>query len=178
MRTGVYPGTFNPPTVAHLAIARAAYEQRSLDRLDLVVSLRPIGKEDIERPTFTQRIEVIEASIAHLDWLTLRTTEARLIADIAADYDVVVMGADKWAQVNDTVYYEDNPELRDAAVARLPELALVPRPPVSVPEEWLLAVDPKLAAVSSTGAREGLLAWMTPAARAFHGETGAWEAGG
>ena len=33
---GCYPGSFNPPTVAHLAVAESAVEQAGLDRLDLV----------------------------------------------------------------------------------------------------------------------------------------------
>ncbi|MDT1909227.1 hypothetical protein, partial [Acinetobacter baumannii] len=36
MRIGAYPGTFNPPTIAHLAVADAARAQRRLDRVVLV----------------------------------------------------------------------------------------------------------------------------------------------
>ena len=35
-------------------------------------------------------------------------TDAQLIVDIARDYDVVVMGADKWAQVRDAAWYGDD----------------------------------------------------------------------
>ena len=54
-------------------------------------------------------------------------TDAQLVADIARGYDVVVMGADKWAQVNDPAWY-DSPAARDAALAALPRVLVVPRP--------------------------------------------------
>ncbi len=34
-------------------------------------------------------------------WLAATITDRQLIAEIASGYDVVVMGADKWAQVRD-----------------------------------------------------------------------------
>src|SRR6185436_14384082 len=43
-RRGAYPGTFNPPTVAHLAVALAARSQCGLDRVELVLSEVPLGK--------------------------------------------------------------------------------------------------------------------------------------
>jgi len=36
--TGVYPGSFDPLTVAHLAIAEAAVHAADLDRIDLALS--------------------------------------------------------------------------------------------------------------------------------------------
>ena len=38
MKRGVYPGSFNPPTVGHVAIVEAAIRLHDLDRIDLVVS--------------------------------------------------------------------------------------------------------------------------------------------
>ncbi|WP_419919708.1 hypothetical protein [Candidatus Poriferisocius sp.] len=49
-RIGVYPGSFNPPTIGHLAIARAAPAQQGLDRVDLAVSRVALGKELVARP--------------------------------------------------------------------------------------------------------------------------------
>ena len=38
------------------------------------------------------------------------------------------MGADKWAQVRDPAWYGDDPRRRDAALAALPRVLVVPRP--------------------------------------------------
>ena len=92
-RLGVYPGSFNPPTVAHLEIALTAREHHGLHRVDFAVSTITLGKESVMRPPFEERLAVIEASIADVDGLGLIVTEHQLIADIAGGYDVVVMGA-------------------------------------------------------------------------------------
>jgi hypothetical protein len=173
-RRGVYPGTFNPPTVAHLAVADAARTQRGLDRVDLVLSRRPINKEHVEIPSLAHRIEVLEAVAARVGWLGVRVTDATLIVDIAEGYDVVVMGADKWEQVNDIRYYADA-DARDDAVRRLPEVALAPRPPHVIPIGMALEVDVDVGEVSSSAVRAGRHDWMLPEAAAFDATSGAWS---
>jgi hypothetical protein len=172
----VYPGTFNPPTVAHLAIAAAAREQRALDRLVLVLSRRPIDKEHVERPALDDRLAVLRAEVdAAGPWLDVAVTDHRLLVDIARGYDVLVMGADKWQQVNDPRYYGGSPAARDAALAALPELAIAPRPPVAIAAEHALSLPAHHAEVSSSAVRAGSRAWMSPAAAAFDEHTGAWS---
>ena len=172
-RQGVSPGTFNPPTVGHLAILEAAIDEHRLDRLDLVVSRLPLGKAHAERPLLEHRLDVIEASISHLDGVRVDVTELKLIADIAAPYDVVVMGADKWRQVNDVRFYADRAS-RDNAVARLPTVAVAERGDDHVPPELALRVGDNVHHVSSTAARAGDTHLMTPAARRFDQRSGAW----
>ncbi len=166
VRIGVYPGSFNPPTRAHLEIALAARDTHGLSRVDLAVSAVALGKETVRFPDVASRIEVIRASIADIDGLGLIVTRAQLITEIADGYDVVVMGADKWSQVNDPVWYGDDEAERDAHLARLPDLALAPRPPHEIPAEHRLPVAEDLLEISSTAAREGRREWMTDAARA------------
>jgi hypothetical protein len=174
-RSGVFPGTFNPPTVAHLAIARAAAAQRRLDRVVLVVSRRPIDKEHVDRPRLADRLAVLrEEAAASGGLLDVAVTDHRLLADIAQGYDVVIMGADKWAQVNDPAYY-GSVAARDEAVSRLPEPAIAPRPPFTVPPRHALEVGPHHAAVSSTAVRSGARGWMCASAVAFDRRTGAWS---
>lgn len=172
-RLGVYPGSFNPPTIAHIEIALAARDHHGLDRVDFAVSTVTLGKETVVRPPFEERLTVIEASIAEIDGLGLVVTEHQLIVDIAGGYDVVVMGADKWAQVNDVAWYFDH-AARDAALAALPTLALAPRTGFDVPDEHTLPVRADLLDVSSSAVREGRTEWMTDAARRHHEATGAW----
>lgn len=176
-RFGVYPGSFNPPTVGHLAIAEAARDQRGLERVDLAVSRVALGKALVARPTFEERIAILESSAADIEGLEVVVTDHQLLVDIAEGYDVVVMGADKWAQVLDPVFYGDSVEARDWAVAALTrlELAIAPRPPFDVPPGAELAIAAEFVEVSSSGARQGRLEWMTAAARAFDEATGAWS---
>ena len=176
-RLGVYPGSFNPPTIGHLAIARAAMVQRGLDQVDLVVSRVALGKELAVVPAFEDRISVLEASVADIDGLEVAVTDHQLLVEIAQGYDVVVMGADKWAQVQDPAFYGDSVEARDQAVEALLrlDLAIAPRPTFEVPAGAELDIGPEMITVSSSGARQGRLEWMTAAARAFNDATGAWS---
>lgn len=174
MRRAVYPGSFNPPTVAHLQIARAALEAGGLDRVDLALSRRALGKEGVDRPSFADRVTVLERVVAARPWLGLVITEAQLLVDIAAGYDAVVMGADKWVQVNDPIFYGGSAAARDDAVARLPRPLVAPRGDHPVPAGYALPVAEDLGGISSTAARAGTTAWMAPEAVDFDTATGAW----
>lgn len=172
---GAYPGSFNPPTVAHLAIAEAAVAQAGLDRVDLIVSRLALGKEVTEGPDFADRIAVLEAVVRTRPWLGVRVTDAQLIAELAGGYDAVILGADKWAQVTDASWYGGSAAARDAAVARIPRLLLVPRPPWDTSSGERLEIAAEHGAVSSTAVRNGRREWMAPEAAAFDAETGAWS---
>ncbi len=126
-RVGCYPGSFNPPTVAHLAVAEAACEAAALDRLDLVVSRAALGKALVEVPTLEDRLGVLADVAASRPWLGVVVSDLRLVVDLAAGYDAVVMGADKWRQVLDPAWYPGGPPERDAAVSRLPRVLVAPR---------------------------------------------------
>jgi cytidyltransferase-like protein len=163
MRRAVYPGTFDPPTIAHVAIAEAALEQCRLDAVDFMLNAEPLGKASVR--SLPARIEMLEALTAARSWLRVVTTEHRYIADIAQGYDVLVVGADKWAQILDPGFYASEAE-RDAAVGRLPELAVVPRgglalPPASV----VLVIEETMTTVSSTAARRGAVEMVPPEVR-------------
>jgi hypothetical protein len=179
-RVGVYPGSFNPPTVAHLAIVEAALATGHLDRVDLVVSRRPLGKAAETVPTLEDRMALLERVAASRDRLGVRLSRSQLLADIASDADAVVLGADKWAQVVDPAWYGDDPAARDAALLRLPLVLVAPRPPFTLPAAAagrivLLEVDEEHLTVSSTAARAGRTDWMAPEAAAFDARTGAWS---
>jgi nicotinic acid mononucleotide adenylyltransferase len=163
-----YPGTFNPPTVAHLAIAEAALQACGVEGVELVLSRVPIGKEDV-RPTLEERLAVLEDVVRSRPWLSLTVTDQRHIAAIAQGYEVIVMGADKWEQVNDVAYYGSE-AARDAAVASLPRVAVAPRLHHAVPD-GVLRLDVDLHDVSSTAVREGRRDLMLPEAAA----SGLWS---
>ncbi len=163
MRVGAYPGTFDPPTIAHVAIAQAARDQCRLDAIDIVVNEQPLAKANV-RPLAT-RVAMLEAIAVSRPWLRVVVTDLQHLADIAAAYDVLVLGADKWVQVLDVTFYESEAE-RDAAVARLPQLAVAPRDGLAMPNGCVvLEVDAALADMSSTAARAGQLHLIPPEIR-------------
>lgn len=170
---GVYPGSFDPPTRAHIQIALTARRHHDLERVDLVVSTVALGKSVAVVPRLEDRVDVLRATVANIDGLRVRVTDAQMIVDIAEGYDVVVMGADKWAQVNDVAWYDDE-AARDFALSRLPTVALAPRPPHPVPSQHALALPEDLLEISSSAARAGRVEWMTDAAARFDHATGAW----
>lgn len=160
--TGCYPGTFDPPTVAHLAVAEAAVEQCGLDRLDVVISHDAIGKP-APSLSVAERVERLGRLFADEPRVSVRTTERRLLVDIARDYDVLVLGADKWLQVLDAAFYSD-PRARDEAVASLPLVACAPRAGFDMPDPVAgrlvaLHVDEEFHPVSSSSVRAGAERW-------------------
>ncbi|MFT7475150.1 MAG: phosphopantetheine adenylyltransferase [Verrucomicrobiales bacterium] len=164
-RRGVFPGSFNPLTIAHLAIVRQARAEHDLDEVDLVVSTVALDKPTPPGPPLPERISLIADDLAHEPWLNVKTTELQLIADIAAGYDVVIMGADKWQQVNDVRYYGSAAQ-RDYEVARLPQVLVAPRSGNEGPDELRLDTAASLHDVSSTIARAGDRSMMAPRAAA------------
>jgi nicotinic acid mononucleotide adenylyltransferase len=164
MIRGVYPGSFDPPTIAHVAIAEAAVRAGALGRLDLAISREPLGKDAARQAPVAARRAVVERLTATRPWLRVVVTDAQLITDIAADYDVVVMGADKWAQVRDAAWY-DSAAQRDAALATLTRVLVVPRPGFDVVGADVLDVPSHLAAVSSSAARAGRIDLIAPECR-------------
>lgn len=160
---GAYPGTFDPPTIAHLAIAEAARTQCALEQIDAIVNREPLGKSTI-RP-LDQRVAMLEAVAETRPWLRVVVTDLVHLADIATGYDVLILGADKWWQLLDVGFY-DSPGARDDAVARLPRLAVAPRDGYAVPEGCVL-LDVDMSQVSSTAARAGRIELVPPEARRF-----------
>ncbi len=167
-RHAVYPGSFDPPTIAHVAIARAALAQCACDSITLVLSIGALGKQDRDA-TVADRHATLTALFVNDDRIRVATTSARLIAEIAEGFDVVVVGADKWEQVTDPVWYEDGEIGRNQALAALPQVAVVPRPPIAAPGSHAELVriltileldDATLAEVSSTGARANRPEWI------------------
>ena len=168
MIRGCYPGSFNPMTVAHLAIADAARRHCELDRLDLVLSEVTLGKEGTGAPSARERADALAGLLAQRPWLRVVVTEQRLLVDIADGYDWLVLGADKWTQVADPRWYGDSASARDDAVARLPRIAVAARPGHAVPAHGLLLNlgddAESYAHVSSTATREGRHEWRAPGA--------------
>ncbi len=175
---GCYPGSFNPPTVAHLAVARAAVAAGGLERVDLVLSRRALGKGEVSVPTLDDRLALLAEVAATRPWLGVAVTDRQLIVDVADGYDAVVLGADKWHQVVDPAWYGGSAAARDDAVARLPRVLVAPRAGDRPAGIELLDVDPDHHHVNATAVRAGdpgARAWLLPEAAAFDARTHAWS---
>ena len=73
MRIGVFPGSFDPLTTAHLAIADAAIEACMLDHLDLTISTVTLAKEQGSHASIEARIAAIERTAATRPRPSMRT---------------------------------------------------------------------------------------------------------
>jgi Cytidylyltransferase-like len=158
----VYPGSFNPPTVAHVAIAEAALLQPGIVTVTFALSQNPINKAHLSDTS--GRAATLRGALTEYPRFLVEVTGQRLIADIAEGYDLVIVGADKWQQMQDVQYYDFDPSARDAALARLPAVAVVPRSGIEVPESARLGIDEAYRDVSSSEVRAGNLQWLLKSA--------------
>lgn len=81
-RLGVFPGTFNPPTRAHLAVARAA-----LSVVDEVVFVLPraLPHKGWEGARFDDRVRMLEAALAGEPRFSIAASERGLFIEIARE---------------------------------------------------------------------------------------------
>ena len=117
-----------------------------------------------------ERRTVLDQVATDHAWLEVNVVDARLVADLADGYDVVVMGADKWRQLHDPSFYEDGAAMAEA-LSRLPPCAVAPRDGREVPREALLEVPRWVARQSSTAAATAQPGTMRSAARSC----GLWD---
>jgi nicotinate-nucleotide adenylyltransferase len=79
---GILPGTFNPITVAHVALARAA-----LELVDEVVFILPrvFPHKPYGRASFAQRVELLSAAAGEDPSLSVAAADGGLFVEIAAE---------------------------------------------------------------------------------------------
>ncbi|MCS7314636.1 MAG: hypothetical protein RMI94_06420 [Bryobacterales bacterium] len=79
---GVLAGTFNPPTRAHLALARAA-----LGRVEEVLFVLPrrFPHKPYEGPSFEDRVRMLELALQELPRTSLAASEGGLFIEIARE---------------------------------------------------------------------------------------------
>ena len=166
----MYPGSFDPPTIAHVHLAETAIAQLGLDRVDFAISALTLGKDDSRLAPIDDRVAELTAISSGNNRIGVITTPHSLVADIAEGYEVIILGADKWHQVLDPVWYADV-DARNEALQRLPLVALAARPPWTMPSEdpaadppegvnvVVLDTDPSHHPVSATDVRAGREEW-------------------
>jgi nicotinate-nucleotide adenylyltransferase len=81
-RLGVLPGSFNPPTIAHLALARAALA--AVDEV-LFVLPRSFPHKEYEGTSLEQRLELVHHAVAAEPRFSVAITEGGLFIEIARE---------------------------------------------------------------------------------------------
>lgn len=170
-RHAVYPGSFDPLTRAHLAVADAAVATGVIDEVRLVLSDVALAKESGHHDDIGTRLAAIAAradAAPARPWLRAERTPHQFVSDIARGAAAVVVGADKWEQLVDVSFYADA-AARDASLRALPHVLVAPRGTAVIPDDeaiarWgltvtVLDVPSEFAAVSSTAVRAGRAEW-------------------
>jgi nicotinate (nicotinamide) nucleotide adenylyltransferase len=81
-RLGVFPGTFNPPTRAHVALARAALA--SVDEVVFVLP-RELPHKTFEGGSFEDRVRMLEAALAGEQRFSIAASRGGLFIEIARE---------------------------------------------------------------------------------------------
>jgi len=128
----VFPGSFNPPTFAHLALLRQAWQFARVHgpmRIYAALSTHITDKERVERPLLLDRINLLETVLRnHVRHTGIMLFNRGLYVEQAeavhSSFPQVsnlyfLIGFDKIVQIFDPRYYED----RDLALHELVELA-------------------------------------------------------
>ncbi len=122
------PGSYNPPTTAHLALAQASLQAIPQANLYLGLGTTIINKEQQERATLLDRLILLDQIARRTRQMGILLTNEGLyvgqaraarIAFPQASEVVFVVGFDKIEQIFDARYYQD----RDAALQELFALA-------------------------------------------------------
>lgn len=135
----VFPGSFNPPTNAHIALLKQVglfAHAHAPALLYAALSKCTVNKETVERPTLLDRIDLLETVLHRYVQHTgiilfnrgLYVEQAQAIRTSFPDVQRIffLIGFDKIVQIFDPRYYED----RDAslvALFHLAELLVAPR---------------------------------------------------
>lgn len=134
-RVGVYAGSFNPLTLAHIALAEAAQRTAQLDLLIWLHAIVTVDKERVERALLPDRLAQLRAYARTTVGHVVAVCNRGLYVDQAAAIHeflppeahlYLLIGFDKMLQIVDPRYYAD----RDVALAALfheAQLLVAPR---------------------------------------------------
>ncbi|MDQ2888206.1 MAG: hypothetical protein M3Y39_19230 [Chloroflexota bacterium] len=129
----IFPGSFNPPTTAHIALLKQAQEfahrQQEALQLYAAFSKHTVDKESVERPLLLDRVMLLERLLRNrLPQVGIMLFNRGLYVEQAEAVRrsfprvrriLFLIGFDKIVQIFDPRYYQD----RDAALGELFKLA-------------------------------------------------------
>jgi nicotinamide-nucleotide adenylyltransferase len=120
-RVGILPGSFNPPTLAHIELARRAREMFGLDAIVFTLSRVTVDKEKVEGLILEDRLLLLSLIARDLGWAHVSVVNRGLYYEQARAFRSLlgnnarisfVTGLDKLIQIFDARYYQD----REAAL--------------------------------------------------------------
>ena len=169
MKIGIFGGSFNPIHCGHIAIARAALAQCSLDEVWLMVSPQnPLKRNDSDLLTDDLRLEMAQKALEGVEGVKACDYEFHLpkpsytwntLQNLSKDYPdytfVLLIGGDNWAHFVRWRHWKD--------ILRQYDVVVYPR------DEYPGTIDVPLLPVSSTEIRERIrkgesIEGMVPAA--------------
>ncbi len=126
-RVGVLAGSFNPPTLAHLALADSALAHGAVDAVLWVVSRVTVDKEAVTRAPLAARLTTLAALTERRDHDAAGLIAGGLYADQARMLRAAlphltdlafIVGYDKIVQIFDPRYYADRAAALNALFTR------------------------------------------------------------
>jgi len=123
-RVGILSGAFNPPTLAHIELARCTKDRFQLDDILFTLSRITIDKEKIEGLSQEDRMLLLSLIAKELGWASVAAVNKGLYFEQAGAFRSLlgnkariffVVGMDKVIQIFDPRYYQD----RDKALKKL-----------------------------------------------------------
>ena len=115
-RVGILPGSFNPPTIAHMELAGAAQRRFDLDHVVFSLSSAIVDKERLEGLCREDRLLLLSLMAQQHPWAAVAVVNRGLYSEQvpafrgnfggAADLWFIV-GMDKVLQIFDPKYYDD-----------------------------------------------------------------------
>lgn len=168
-RLGILPAAFNPVTVAHLEMARAARRQYGLDEALFLLPLLFPHKQ-YTGASFEQRLGMLEAALAGEPRFSIGSTDRGLFVEIARECRPVygpeaefffLCGRDAAERI---VAWDYTGETPFAEQLRQFQMLVAPRGgPYEPPSQWrdrihALTTRPEVETVSSSAVREAIAA--------------------
>ncbi len=172
LRIGVFGGAFDPPHTAHLALARAAVEQLSLDELRVIPTGDAWHKTRPLSPA-AHRLKMCELAFGGLPKVLVDDLELRrsgpsytidtlesLRAELPNSELFLLIGGDQWAAFSSWHRWQDILALASLAVVERPPSAQAPAA-VQVPASWppsakVLRLQVPAMPISATAIRQKL----------------------
>lgn len=163
-RIGILGGTFDPPHVGHVRMARAARDVLELDRVFFSVAPAPPHKRAEPVTAYAERVAMVAAAIAGDDGLALTRIEEAHAPSFTVDLlraaakrtraDLYfIMGADS---VSELESWREPPEItRLATIVVFPRTGAAPRVPLGG-EVSVVVFEEPVVDVSSTAVRARL----------------------
>ena len=125
-RVGILPGSFNPPTIAHMELAGAAQRRFDLDHVVFSLSSAIVDKERLEGLCREDRLLLLSLMAQQHPWAAVAVVNRGLYSEQVPAFrsgfgggaDLwFIVGMDKVLQIFDPKYYDDRDRALNALFA-------------------------------------------------------------